>query len=417
VRWEPASPLPQADVDTAQLWAESGCQALTHPDVAVPVRLVATVAAVVERLDAAGAAVGSRYGAAGLGALTERAASLMFPPAGRASCGGGSRLLPAADGWIAATLARPDDRRLLPAWLGIDPDAACVVTNADPWADVARRVADCPAETLVDTATALGLACARVGEIAASAPVLLNHAGDAPARPLTGLRVVNLASLWAGPLAADVLVRLGADVVCVESIGRPDGSRATRRWFDAMHVGQRSFAFDHRSASGVSQLADVLASADVVIEGSRPRALEQLGVSAESLVRSGPQVWLSITGYGREGANAMRIGLGDDSAAAGGLVGWLPDGPVFLADAIADPITGLVAASTICDLVTSGGRWLVDIALARVAAAIAPRPCDTHVARADKPVQLSPVSDGSEPFELGADTDSVLEEWLSRGCD
>jgi crotonobetainyl-CoA:carnitine CoA-transferase CaiB-like acyl-CoA transferase len=321
--------------------------------------------------------------------------------------------LPAADDWIAATLARPDDRRSLPAWLGIDPGAACVVTNADPWTEVARRVADSKADTLVDTATALGLACARVGEIGPTAPVLLKHAGEAPTRPLTGLRVVNLASLWAGPLAADVLVRLGADVVCVESIRRPDGARATRRWFDAMHAGQRSFAFDHRSEGDVSQLAEVLASAHVVIEGSRPRALQQLGLSAESLVRRGPQVWLSITGYGREGPEAMRIGLGDDSAAAGGLVGWLSNGPVFLADAIADPVTGLVVAHTICDLVTSGGRWLVDIALARVASAAAPRPSDPSVARVHRPLQPAPVAGDAKPLELGAHTESVLRDWLT----
>src|SRR5690348_13217367 len=156
--------LPQADVDAARLWSESGCQAITHRDVDVPVRLVATVAGVVDRLDAVGARLGERFGQRGLGALSERAATLLFHRSGRASCGGGSRLVRALDGWLAVTLARPADRELLPAWLGIDPGAACVVTNTDPWTDVARAIGDGRTDELVAAGVELGLACAAVGE-------------------------------------------------------------------------------------------------------------------------------------------------------------------------------------------------------------------------------------------------------------
>jgi len=156
--------LPIADVDAARLWSASGCQAITHRDAAVPVRLVATTAAVVDELDAAGAGLGKQFGSRGLGALSERAASLLFRRSGRTSCGGGSRLLPALDGWVAVTLARPTDRELLPAWLGVDPGAACVVSNVDPWSEVARRIGDRRTGELVDTACELGLACAAVGE-------------------------------------------------------------------------------------------------------------------------------------------------------------------------------------------------------------------------------------------------------------
>ena len=51
----------------------------------------------------------------------------------------------------------------------------------------------------------------------------MTQVGDAPSRPLHGARVANLASLWAGPLVADVLCRLGADVISIESVGRPTG--------------------------------------------------------------------------------------------------------------------------------------------------------------------------------------------------
>jgi crotonobetainyl-CoA:carnitine CoA-transferase CaiB-like acyl-CoA transferase len=240
--------------------------------------------------------------------------------------------------------------------------------------------------------------------------------GDAAPRDMLGVRVVNLASLWAGPLAAHVLARLGADVVCVESTGRPDGARATPQWFDAMHTGQRSVALDFRRDDGVATLAALLAAADVVIEGSRPRALEQLGISAIELARRGPRVWVSITGYGRDPAKAMRVALGDDAAAAGGLVGWTGGDPVFITDAVADPLTGFVAAHAIADAVANGGRWLVDIALARVASTVAQRDSDP-VVRA-----LSDESPGravppSPPFELGAHTAQVLDEWLGQPGD
>lgn len=412
--WERVRALPQADVDVVSAWAASGAQALTHPDVTVPARLVRTVAGVVRRLDAAGAGLGERFPPHGLSALADRAGALLFPRAGVSSCGGGSRLLRASDAWIAATIARPDDRASLPAWLGIDPAAACVLTNADPWVEVARRVATRESGDLIDMATVLGLACARVGEVGPSAAVLVERLGDAPPRPLAGLRVANLASLWAGPLAAAVLTRLGADVVSIESTGRPDGARATPAWFDVVHAGQRSAAIDFRSDDGTTLLSELLGAADVVIEGSRPRALRQLGISAEELVGRGPRVWLSITAFGRDPAHEMRVGFGDDAAAAGALVGWVGDAPVFVADAVGDPLTGLVAAATITDLLEGGGRWLVDVALARVAAELAPRPSDPVVHAAPEaspppsPATLAP------PFELGAHTAAVVRDWLGR---
>ena len=85
----------------------------------------------------------------------------------------------------------------------------------------------------------------------------------------------------------------------------------------------------------------------MVIEGSRPRALEQLGIDARSIVRHGPQVWVSITGHGRDGANTMRVGFGDDAAAAGGLVDWVDGTPHFVGDAVADPLAGLTAAMAV----------------------------------------------------------------------
>ena len=63
------------------------------------------------------------------------------------------------------------------------------------------------------------------------------------------------------------------------------------------------------------------------------------------------------------------VGFGDDAAVAAGLVAWDEAGPCFCADAAADPATGLLAALAVVDHLAAGGRWLLDVALARVAAA------------------------------------------------
>jgi hypothetical protein len=97
------------------------------------------------------------------------------------------------------------------------------------------------------------------------------------------------------------------------------------------------------------------------------------------------QIWLSITGYGRgDAAAAELVAFGDDAAVAGGLVGWTGDGPgngslagsgdgdpVFCADAIADPLTGLCGALAVARSVADGGGELIDLSMRDVAAGFA----------------------------------------------
>ena len=416
MEWQPGMGWPQVDVDAAGGWAESGAQWLTSPGVAVPVRMLAGVVGLVRRLDEHGAGLADLYGAEGLGILSSRAAMLGLPRSGRVSCGGATRLLRASDAWIAVALVRPDDLRALPAWLGVEHDDPALNDVTNVWTLLTERLALRPATEIVEFGAVLGLACSVLSEAATDAtdegsPTFMSRLGDAPSRPLRGARVANLASLWAGPLVADVLRRLGADVISVESVGRPDGARATPDWFASLHVDQRSVAVDLRRDRDVAQLAALLRSADVVIEGSRPRALEQLGIDAADVAGTGPQVWVSITGHGRRPPQSMRVAFGDDAAAAGGLVGRLADGPVFLADAVADPLAGLTAAVSVVDLLARGGRWMVDVALSRVAACAASRPDDPAVEGRADARRPRAVPGDLVPVPSGRDTAEVLAEW------
>ncbi|WUO25361.1 CoA transferase [Streptomyces sp. NBC_00287] len=160
--------------------------------------------------------------------------------------------------------------------------------------------------------------------------------------------------------------------------GRPDGARAgNRRFYDWLHAGHESVAVDFTTSEGRGALADLIRAADVIIEASRPRALAQLGLAPERLDHRAGKVWVSITGYGR--THPDRVAFGDDAAVAGGLVGRSADGePVFCADAVADPLTGVVAALGAMGALACGGGRLIDVSMRDVAAAFAAVPPAGH---------------------------------------
>ncbi|MET0325260.1 MAG: CoA transferase [Ilumatobacteraceae bacterium] len=344
-------------------WAASGAMALTGwpdgPPLAAPASLVPFLRAVRSAIATTSDRLGRSVDLDTAALLGERAAIAGLARQGRRSCGGATELVRCGDGgWIAASLARPDDVELLPAWLG----------GTELAAGVAHRRAD----DVVAAGIELGIPCARLGEVGTSHPAFTATALVAgPPRPrLADALVVDLSSLWAGPLCGHVLTLAGAgSVVKVESTTRPDGARrGPPAFFDLLHAGQRSVALDLRDRADVERLRTLLLAADIVIESSRPRALAQLGIDAAATAAAAGAVWVSITGHGRHAEGASRVAFGDDAAVAGGLVAGPPDDPVCCADAVADPLTGLVAAATALDRFGAGGAWLVDVAMARVAA-------------------------------------------------
>jgi hypothetical protein len=393
------------DDSSVQRWADSGAMALTgRPDCAL-----GPPSGLVEALDR----LSSRFPALDApGLLGERAALMGLWRRGSTSCGGSCRLLRGPTGWTAVSLARDDDLDLVAAWLELDTPPASAPAA---WAAVTAHVARRDESVLADRAQLLGLPVARVGEAAvptARPGVVAERLGDAPARTpdLSGLLVVDLSALWAGPLCGDLLARAGASVVKVESTRRPDGARrGSKAFFDLLNGRKRSVAVDLQDRQGVRVLRHLVGKADIVIEASRPRALAQFGLRGEDAVRSGgPQVWIAITGYGRSGAAGNRVAFGDDAAAAGGLVVWDDDIPLFCADAVADPLTGLTAADACLSAMESGGRWLLDVSMAAVSAALRgptlPAPPGLTVAMP----HARPVA--RQAPELGADTDAVLAD-------
>ncbi len=176
-----------------------------------------------------------------------------------------------------------------------------------------------------------------------------------------------------------------------------------------MNSSKLSYAIDFRD----DDLRPLLEVADVVIEGSRPAALTRRGLGPEQVRGRTGRVWLRITGYGTEGDRANRVAFGDDAAVAGGLVGAAharsntDSSPVFVGDAIADPLTGLEATLAVLDALGRGGGEIVEIALAEVAASYATLPLATAARKIDEPPKVP--APARRASELGADNQRVRE--------
>jgi crotonobetainyl-CoA:carnitine CoA-transferase CaiB-like acyl-CoA transferase len=353
--WRTSGRLPAGD--PVADWAESGVVDLTGPADGPPLlppgRAASTARALGARLAALTADTDFPVVVDGAGLLAERAGLTGHRRQGRISAGGSCRLLPTGDGWAAVSCARPDDPLLLGALVG-------EALPADPWPVLARWLAARPGAELAERAELLGVAAAPVG-VAGPAPAPLPRH---PPRPVAGLLVVDLSALWAGPLAASLLGLAGARVVKVEVPDRLDGARSgNAEFYRLLHAGHRSVVLDPSTAGGRAALAHLVAAADVVIEASRPRALAGFGLDAQAAVAAGT-TWISITAGGRR---SHRIGFGDDVAAGSGLVARDADGcPVFVGDAIADPLTGLTAATLALTAPADGSGVLWDVAMADV---------------------------------------------------
>ena len=186
--------------------------------------------------------------------------------------------------------------------------------------------------------------------------------------------MIDLSAMWAGPTCAQILGWSGMRVTKIESQSRPDGARfANTGFFDWLHQGHESVVLDFETVSGRRALQRLVMAGDVVIESSRPRALQQLGIDAREMLEEDPaKTWISITGYGRQGDDARRVGFGDDAAAAGGLVALDGSGdPIFCGDAMADPVSGLYAAVAGLASRREGGGHLIDLAMSAAAAYVA----------------------------------------------
>ena len=207
----------------------------------------------------------------------------------------------------------------------------------------------------------------------------------AAARPLAGLRVLELARILAGPWCGQLLADLGADVIKLERPGEGDD---TRHWgppfvqsatgddldaayFHSCNRGKRSMPVDLATAEGQASVRRLVADADVLIENFKVGALARYGLDAAAMRAINPRlVYCSITGFGQTGPYAERAGYDFMIQAMGGLMSITgdPDGPPQkVGVAVADLFTGVYAATAILAALQQRARTgegaLVDMAL------------------------------------------------------
>lgn len=181
--------------------------------------------------------------------------------------------------------------------------------------------------------------------------------------PLSGIRVVELARILAGPWAGQVLADLGADVVKVESregddtrrwgppfVPNPDGTQDAA-YFHAANRGKRSVVADFTTADGRAKVIDLVRDADVLIENFKLGGLAKYGLDYASLHAINPRlVYCSITGFGQDGPYAARAGYDFIVQGMGGIMDLTGDPagpPQKIGVAYADILTGLYAVIAI----------------------------------------------------------------------
>lgn len=176
--------------------------------------------------------------------------------------------------------------------------------------------------------------------------------------PLVGLRVLDIATIIAGPFAATLLADYGADVLKVELPGRGDGARSfgpfkegKSLWWKAINRNKKFVSIDLRKTEGAELLKKLLPQFDVLIENFRPGTLDSWGLTKEVLWAIQPRlVILRTTGFGQDGPYRDRPAFARVFEAMAGLThitGEADGEPLHIGYPIGDAIGGLFGAVSI----------------------------------------------------------------------
>lgn len=173
--------------------------------------------------------------------------------------------------------------------------------------------------------------------------------------PLAGVRVVEAATLFAGPLTSMHLADFGADVIKIEHPTKPDPARGhgpskdgVNLWYKTLGRNKRNLTLDLSAPEGAEIALRLIEDADVFVENFRPGVLERWGLSKDRLMERNPRlVIVRITAFGQDGPYSSKPGFGTLAEAMSGFAATTgyPDGPPTLPPfGLADGITGLAAA-------------------------------------------------------------------------
>ena len=243
---------------------------------------------------------------------------------------------------------------------------------------------------------------------------------DQPPHPLTGLKVVELARILAGPWAGQIFADLGAEVIKIESAAGDD----TRQWgppfvayadgssdaayFHAANRGKSSVVIDFATPAGQAQIKALIADADVLIENFKVGTLARYGLDYASLsVLNTRLVYCSITGFGQDGPYASRPGYDFIVQGMSGVMDLTGDPagpPQKIGVAFADIMTGLYAViaiqAALAARVTSGRGEHIDMALFDVMTGVLANQAQNYLVTGTSPRRLGNAHPNITPYAV-----------------
>ena len=238
--------------------------------------------------------------------------------------------------------------------------------------------------------------------------------------PLTGLKVVELARILAGPWAGQIFADLGADVIKIESPAGDD----TRQWgppfvtyadgssdaayFHATNRGKTSVVIDFATPEGQAEVRRLVADADVLIENFKVGTLAKYGLDYASLSADNPRlVYCSITGFGQDGPYASRPGYDFIIQGMSGVMDLTgdPDGPPQkIGVAFADIMTGLYSViaiqAALAARAVSGRGDHIDMALFDVMTGVLANQAQNYLVTGQTPRRLGNVHPNITPYAV-----------------
>jgi crotonobetainyl-CoA:carnitine CoA-transferase CaiB-like acyl-CoA transferase len=252
--------------------------------------------------------------------------------------------------------------------------------------------------------------------------------------PLSGVRVLDLSRVLAGPWATQTLADLGAEVIKIERPGvgddtrhwgppfttKADGSKGDAAYFLCANRGKKSVELDLASPEGAAAVRDLARSCDVVVENFKTGGLKKYGLDHASLSAVNPRlVYCSITGFGQDGPDAHRAGYDYMIQAMGGLMSITgqPDGapgaePMKVGVAVVDLFTGLYASNAILAALlharATGEGQVIDIALFDVQAAMLANQATNFFVSGRAPTRMGNAHPNLAPYQPFPCTDGMV---------
>lgn len=252
--------------------------------------------------------------------------------------------------------------------------------------------------------------------------------------PLTGLRVLDLSRVLAGPWATQILADFGAEVIKIEKPGEgddtrgwgppfltnADGTKGDAAYFLSANRGKWSVAIDMATAEGQRLIRDLAAKSDIVMENFKVGGLSKYGLDYESLKSVNPRlIYCSLTGFGQTGPYAQRAGYDFMIQGMGGImsVTGQPDGtpgaePMKVGVAFADIFTGLycviaIEAALFHRARTGQGQY-IDVALLDTQVGVLANQALNYLVGGTPPTRLGNAHPNIVPYQTFATRDGYI---------